>query len=128
MLVETIRTSTGAPVVNFATPAACQPARQSTIQKLCAEYERTLNAFKTAHDAYVQAENTEMDERPRADSLIRPTKRSLADVGANVKDAGKRIPIRSSEIRRAIKCVRNNKTKFKQSGKTRTVIMSDNSR
>jgi len=125
MLVETIRTSTGAPVVNFAAPAACQPARQSTIQKLCAEYERTLTAFKTAHDAYVQAENAEMDERPRADSLIRPTKRNLADVGVHVKYAGKRIPIKSSEIRREIKCVRNNKTKFEQSGKTHTVIMSD---
>jgi hypothetical protein len=109
MLVETIRTSTGAPVINFAAPAACQPARQSTIQKLCAEYERTLTAFKTAHDAYVQAENAEMDGRPRADSLIRPTRRNLADVGADVKDAGKRIPIMSREIRREIKCVRNNK-------------------
>jgi hypothetical protein len=125
MLVETIRTSTGAPVINFAAPAACQPARQSTIQKLCAEYERTLTAFKTAHDAYVQAENAEMDGRPRADSLIRPTRRNLADVGADVKDAGKRIPIMSREIRREIKCVRNNKTKLEQSGQTRTVIISD---
>ena len=125
MLVETIRTSTGAPVINFAAPAVCQPTRQSTIQKLCAEYERTLNAFNTAHDACVQAENAEIDERPRADSLIRPTKRNLADVGAHVKDAGKRIPIMSREIRRAVKCVRNNKTKLERSGQTRTVIISD---
>ena len=133
MLVEPLRVSTCAPVINFVAPAACLPARQSTVQKLCSDYERALAEFKTALAAFGQAENAALAARPRPDSLIRPTKRNFADVPDYTAQftsrkhlPSQRIPITSGEIRREIKSIKNNTVKEEGSGKTRTITVCEN--
>jgi hypothetical protein len=134
MLVEPLRTSTVAPVINFATaiPQARRPAAMSAVQKLCAEYERTLAAFKTALDLSIEAESAALDARPKPDSLIRPTKRNFADVPdytmiGNKKRRlfGQRIPITSGEIRREIKSLKSNTLKAEGDRKNRILIMRE---
>ncbi|UPJ63511.1 hypothetical protein [Bradyrhizobium sp. 191] len=134
MLVEPLRTSTVAPVINFATaiPQSRRPAAMSAVQKLCAEYERTLAAFKTALDLSIEAENAALDARPKPDSLIRPTKRNFADVPDYTAKLtsrkylpSQRIPITSGEIRREIKSIKNNTVKEEGSGKTRTITVCE---
>jgi hypothetical protein len=124
MLVEQLQISTSTPAINFATPGTIRPARQSTIQKLCAEYERTLAAFKSAHAAFAQAETAAHKARQRPDSLIRPTKRNFDDVFCNVH-GGKRRPITSSEILNEIAGLRSNSVKEGKSNGARVVTFSD---
>ncbi|KRQ92377.1 hypothetical protein [Bradyrhizobium valentinum] len=134
MLVEPLRTSTVAPIISFGTtiPHARRPAATSAVQKLCAEYERTLAAFKTALDLSIEAENAAIDARPKPDSLIRPTKRNFADVPDYTMIGNKkrrlfsqRIPITSGEIKREITSVRRNAVKVEGSGKNKTVVHSE---
>jgi hypothetical protein len=104
------QTSPTTPVINFAIPAPRAITRQSPIQKLCADYEHTLAAFKIAHQAFCDAETAASKERPRADSSIRPTKMNCADVGCRI-GGGRRIPITSREIKSQIKSRRSNRYK-----------------
>jgi hypothetical protein len=128
MLVEPLRTSTVAPVINFGTtiPHTRRPAAISAVQKLCAEYERALAAFNAALRLYGDAENAALDARPKPHPLIRPTKRNLADVpdyswGADRRLPSQRCPITSGEIKREIKSLRGNTVKVEGSGKNKTV-------
>lgn len=96
--------------------------RPSTVQKLCSQYEATLTAFKSAHDAFVQAENAAAKARPQPDSLICPNRRNFKDVSCNVK--GRRIPITSGEIKTQIASLRRNTTKVDENDGTRVFTIS----
>ena len=97
--------------------------RQSSVQKLCSQYEAALTAFKAAHDTFVQAENAAAEARPQPDSLIRPNKRNFKDVFCNVK--GRRIPIKSGEIKAQIASLRRNTTKMDENDGTRVFTISE---
>jgi hypothetical protein len=108
-----------------ATPSLTTPqsTRQSSLQKLCSQYEATLTAFKAAHDAFVQAENAAAKARPQPDGLIRPNKRNFKDVFCNVK--GRRIPITSREIKVQIASLRRNTTKMDENEGARVFTISE---
>jgi hypothetical protein len=98
--------------------------RPSVVQKLCAQYEETLIAFKTAHQAFCDAETAASKESPRADSSIRPTKRNLDDVGSHIR-GGTRIPVTSREIKNQIKSLRSNRYKNEKKDGGQVLTISD---
>jgi hypothetical protein len=118
------QTSTTTPVINFATPTSRLVTRQSAVQKLCADYERASDAFKTAHQAFCDAETAASKEKPHADSSIRATKQNCADAGCNIR-GHKRIPITSREIKSQIKSLRSNRYKDERTDAGLVLSISD---
>lgn len=92
---------------NFAA-AAEKPARQSLVQRLCADYTRKFGAFNGRLDAHYENEREAKAAEPAMPAVLRPNKRNRSVLPAWMTIG---FVIRSNQILSAIKGITENNVK-----------------